>query len=312
MYYNITPHIYRKRLIIEGKYTAKITNLDFIYNFLMEFTKQIKDMDKILRGLRGPFVFDYQFDKKVSENSSYDGFVIWNEHQVSTYIWHEENFFTVDIYTCSEFDTNEVIDFVLKEFKCTEFTWHELPQPSPFESNEDLFEIKKINDKLGEGVFAKKNISKETYISYIDGQVMHAKKESELLNLRESTANHAVPFSKSFYRNAFNEVAVKINHSCDPNCYVKDLFCIYAMRDIKQGEQLTMSYSLFCNSDWKVPGGKCLCGAKNCYGDILPWRKLSKEDKIKYLPYTSDWILFEEMKKRNFTSFLKESLEKEK
>ena len=104
-------------------------------------------------------------------------------------------------------------------------------------------------------------------------------------------------FSNYFYRNTFNEVAVKINHSCDPNSYVKDLLTIDIMREIKSGEQLTLSHSLFCNSDWKVPGGKCFCGAKNCYGNIVPLRKLSKEDKIKCLSYSSDWILYEETRK---------------
>jgi len=311
MYYNIAPNIFRKRLIIEGKYTASIKSLDFLYNFLLEFTEQIKDADHIIKGLRGPFVFDYQFEKKVSESSSYDGFIIWNENQVSSYVWHENNFFTIDIYTCSEFDTNKILDFVLKKFKCTEFTWHELPQPSPFKESSHT-ETRKVSEKLGDGVFATKAIPKGTFITYIDGQVMYAEKESDFGKLRETAKDHFVPFSKLFYRNAFDNIAVKINHSCEPNCYVKDLFCIYTMRDIKAGEQLTISYSLFCNSDWKVPGGKCLCGAKNCYGDIVPWRKLSKEDKINYLPYTSDWILFEEMKKRDFIVLLKESLEKNK
>lgn len=241
-------------------------------------------------------MFNYQFEEKVNSNSSYDGFIVWNENQVSSYIWQDRNFFTVDIYTCSDFDTNQIIDFVLKYFTCTEFTWHELPQPSPFQNNEDV-EVRKADNAMGEGVFAKIFIPKDTYVTYIDGQVMYAERESEFSKTRETAKDHFVPFNKLFYRNAFNNIAVKINHSCDPNCYIKDLFCFYTMRDIELGEELTASYSLFCNSDWRVPGGKCLCGAKNCHGDILPWRDLPQNEKIKYLPYTSDWILFEEMKR---------------
>ncbi|QQR79088.1 MAG: SET domain-containing protein-lysine N-methyltransferase [Candidatus Moraniibacteriota bacterium] len=308
MYHNIAPEIFRKRLIIEGKYGAKITSLDFLYNFLLDFTEQIKDPDNIIKGLRGPFVFDYAFNKKVEENSSYDGFIVWNENEVSTYVWNDTNFFTVDIYTCSDFDTNKIIDFVSKKFECSEFTWHELPQSSPFQDSKAV-EIKKVDDLLGSGVFAKEFIPKETSIAYIDGEVIFAEKESDIAKTHKTAKDHAVPFSKYFYRNAFNTIAVKINHSCEPNCYVKDLFSVCTMRDIEPGEQLTLSYSLFCNSDWQVPGGKCLCGSKNCFGDILPWRKLPKEYKLKYLLYTADWILFEEMKKNGFIDKLKSLLD---
>ena len=307
MYHNIAPDIFRKRLVIEGRYGAKISNLDFLYNFLVDFTEQIKDPKDRIRGIRGPFVFEYDFKKKIHENSSYDGFIVWNENEVSTYIWSNTNFFTVDLYTCSEFDTNKIIDFVVKKFKCTEFTWHELPQPSPFKDHEALV-VKKISDSLGYGVFTKKAIPKETDISYIDGEVMYAKKESDFKKLRKTAKDYMVPFGKYFYRNAFNNIAVKINHSCEPNCYVRDQFIVRTMRDIKAGEQITMSYSLFCNSDWKIPGGKCLCGSKQCLGDVFPWRKLPKEYKSKYLPYTADWILFEEMKKNNFIEKLREHI----
>ncbi|MDD5068531.1 MAG: SET domain-containing protein-lysine N-methyltransferase [Candidatus Pacebacteria bacterium] len=307
MYHNIAPDIFRKRLIIEGRYNSKITSLDFLYNFLLEFTEQIKDADNIIKGLRGPFVFDYAYNAKVHKDSSYDGFIIWNENEVSTYIWNNTNFFTVDIYTCSDFDTNKVIDFVSKKFECTEFTWHELPQLGPFPENEDV-EIKKLSGPMGFGLFAKKFIPKETFITYIDGEVVYGEKESDVAKTHKTAGDYVVPFHKNFYRNAFNSKAVTINHSCDPNCYVKDLFCMYAMRDIQKGEQLTQSYSLICNSDWKVPGGKCHCGSKNCHGTILPWRDLSKEEKIKYLPYTSDWILFEEMKKQGFVEKLRDLL----
>jgi hypothetical protein len=80
------------------------------------------------------------------------------------------------------------------------------------------------------------------------------------------------------------------------------------MRDIQKGEEVLMSYSLFTNSDWKVPGGKCLCGDVKCYGDIVPWRNLTQEDKIKFLPYTTDWILYEEMKERGYLDRLKDDL----
>ena len=121
--------------------------------------------------------------------------------------------------------------------------------------------------------------------------------------------NHAIPFHEYFYRNGFNTNAVKLNHSCDPNCYVKDLFFVTTMRDIQPGEELTYSYSLFCNSDWQNPEGKCFCGSDNCHGKILPWNELPKDEKLKYLPYTADWIIFEQMKEKGFIKKLEDLLQ---
>jgi SET domain-containing protein len=58
-----------------------------------------------------------------------------------------------------------------------------------------------------------------------------------------------------------------INHSCDPNGYMKTLHghvLFFARRDIKAGEEITIDYeqTLLPNSR------RCHCGAKNCRGTI--------------------------------------------
>ncbi|MBP6888139.1 MAG: SET domain-containing protein-lysine N-methyltransferase [Candidatus Pacebacteria bacterium] len=307
MHTNLAPHIYRKRVIIEGKYTISITSLDTVYNFLLRLSQQVKDKEGILKGVRGPFVSNYNFSEEVTQNSSFEGSIIWNEHEARLYVWGDAKFFTLDIYTCSPFETDTIIDFVTREFGSEDISWHELPQPSPFEES-NLLELRSGEGVLGVGVFAKEDISKNTFLTYVDGEIIFSKTESELAHVRKTTVNHCVAFSKYFYRNAFNSIAVKINHSCQPNAYLKDLFCVYSMDDIKKGDQVTVSYSLFTNSDWKVPGGRCLCKSPNCYGDIVPWRNLTKEDKVKYLPFTSDWIVYEEMKERGYIEKLKDSI----
>ena len=45
MYYNLAPNIFRKRLIIEGRYQKTIHSLDFLYNFLLSATSLITDAD---------------------------------------------------------------------------------------------------------------------------------------------------------------------------------------------------------------------------------------------------------------------------
>lgn len=53
-----------------------------------------------------------------------------------------------------------------------------------------------------------------------------------------------------------------INHSCDPNVFVKN-WKIIAMRSIEKSEELVFDYSI--NSDFPV-AFKCRCGARNCRG----------------------------------------------
>ncbi len=60
-----------------------------------------------------------------------------------------------------------------------------------------------------------------------------------------------------------------INHSCEPNCEAwskgKKIF-IHALRDIKQGEELSFDYGFDVECYLDHP---CLCGSKSCVGHIV-------------------------------------------
>jgi SET domain-containing protein len=58
-----------------------------------------------------------------------------------------------------------------------------------------------------------------------------------------------------------------INHSCEPNSYMKILYGhiqFYALRDIRPGEEITIDYESTLHSDRK----RCYCGAAKCRGTI--------------------------------------------
>ncbi len=60
-----------------------------------------------------------------------------------------------------------------------------------------------------------------------------------------------------------------INHSCAPNCEAREedgTIRIYALRDIKKGEELFYDYNLV--ADEEDVGLDCHCGAPNCRGTM--------------------------------------------
>jgi len=83
-----------------------------------------------------------------------------------------------------------------------------------------------------------------------------------------------------------------INHSCDPNGYAKTvngIRRIFAMKDIKKGEEITGDYSI---NGYNEGTFKCHCGSAKCrlvyQGNFF---KLPKSLQKKYLPYLDDWFV---------------------
>lgn len=88
-----------------------------------------------------------------------------------------------------------------------------------------------------------------------------------------------------------------INHSCDPNTYVKtinNLRHVLAMKDIKKGKEITYDYTINGDNDGTF---KCNCGSKNCRGVYQgKFFKLPKDIQLKYLPYLDDWFIKDHQK----------------
>ena len=77
-----------------------------------------------------------------------------------------------------------------------------------------------------------------------------------------------------------------INHSCDPNCKtekwnVRGETCIgiFAIKDIKEGEELTFNYNM---DTFQTAYTECFCGAKNCIG-FLGKKKIPEIDEAREL-----------------------------
>ena len=74
-----------------------------------------------------------------------------------------------------------------------------------------------------------------------------------------------------------------LNHSCNPNCGIKGKVAMVALKSIKEGEELTIDYSIIEGDElWEM---KCNCGSKKCRNIIRSIQYLPEKTFKKYLPY---------------------------
>ena len=138
--------------------------------------------------------------------------------------------------------------------------------------SEDFWEVKKTKEK-GNGVFARKEIKKGTVIGDYLGKVI----KTEEYDLREDEKGLYLMYltdEASIYPDLTKPGLHLFNHSCTPNYFIKiykghTLF--FALRDIKSGEELTISYMLAPVEEQYEHA--CKCGSKFCTGAM----HLSKE-----------------------------------
>jgi len=72
-----------------------------------------------------------------------------------------------------------------------------------------------------------------------------------------------------------------MNHSCDPNLWMKDEVTLIARRDIKRDEELTLDYALAEPDEDFVASWKCACGCPLCRKRYTgkDWRTLELQER---------------------------------
>lgn len=137
--------------------------------------------------------------------------------------------------------------------------------------------------RYGLGVFAKQLIRKGELVSVYDGAIYDGRFD----DWTEDLLNHTIQFARAKWRDS-RGVARWINHSCEPNCGIKGLFKIVAMRDIAAGEQITWDYEMTEKSDWWRM--RCRCGSSLCRKRIGDYRRMPREVRKRYAGYISEWL----------------------
>ena len=151
-----------------------------------------------------------------------------------------------------------------------------------------LYKIKKskIDNR---GLYAATNIKKDTKIIEYKGKIITVKETETNPKFDNDKAIYLFNLNKKYDLDGdfkYNTARL-INHSCDPNCEVDGVglkLWIYAVKDIKENEELTYDYGFSFDKDYK--DFPCRCGAKKCVGFIVNsqsrWR-IKKLKKKKYI-----------------------------
>ena len=149
-----------------------------------------------------------------------------------------------------------------------------------------LYKIRKSNID-NKGLYASQNIKNRAKIIEYKGKILPKKQVEEDPKFDNEKAIYLFNINKKYDLDGDFEynTARLINHSCNPNCEVFGTglkVWVYAIRDIKKGEELTYDYGFGFDEGYK--DFPCRCRSKNCAGYIVRsesrWRiKKSKSYK---------------------------------
>lgn len=140
---------------------------------------------------------------------------------------------------------------------------------------------------MGRGVFAAAPIKKGEEVAAFDGKEYGWASRAWHTNERD-VLHHAIQIAPRRWRDSAG-IARVLNHSCEPNCGIKDLVRLVAMRNIKKGEELTWDYEMTEDSDWYRL--RCRCGAAGCRQIIGTYRNLPATKRRQYRGYVSAWLI---------------------
>jgi hypothetical protein len=111
--YTIAPDIFRKRLLIEGYFTASV-NEQAILDFFVFLTGQLN-----MKTYGDPIVHTTSGVGKEA-NQGYDAFVPLIDSGIYLAVWNNQKFLSLIIYTCKDFNEQQALQLTKDFFTITE------------------------------------------------------------------------------------------------------------------------------------------------------------------------------------------------
>lgn len=143
----------------------------------------------------------------------------------------------------------------------------------------------------GMGVFAKAPITKGEIVIIWGGTIVSVDDFKQGLGLKNT--NVGIDENLFLVTNNSDEMTIDdfMNHSCEPNLWLKDEVTLIANRAIEQGEELTIDYAIELVDEDYIMKNPCYCKTNNCRNIITgkDWRLMELQNK--YLNHFSPFIL---------------------
>lgn len=137
----------------------------------------------------------------------------------------------------------------------------------------------------GLGIVTNENIKKGEVIFLIKGE----KKFREIKNTKTSLyGKNWIGIGKNLWIDPNVGHGRYLNHSCNPSASITGKVKVVALRDLGQGEEITIDYSLVEGDHrWYM---HCECGSKNCRKVIKSINFLPEEVFRKYMPFVPTYF----------------------
>ena len=139
-------------------------------------------------------------------------------------------------------------------------------------NSDPKFEVRETG-KYGKGIFAKRDISKGEIITKFTGEIITLKEDLKRVRKGEMRNDDGFQIGEEKYL-ALDPIPILFNHSCSPNAAFRKKSELFAIKNIKKGEEITYDYSSTAGSNitdkmWTM---SCKCGSPNCrklLGNVL-------------------------------------------
>ena len=108
----IAPHVFRKRLLVEGYFSREVS-AEVVREYLLALASHLG-----LRTYGDPIVFSPGSGMGRADNGGFDAFVPLIDSGISLYVWSVAKFFSAIVYTCKDFDGSAAIAFTKAFMDC--------------------------------------------------------------------------------------------------------------------------------------------------------------------------------------------------
>ncbi|OGE35166.1 hypothetical protein A3C32_02485 [Candidatus Daviesbacteria bacterium RIFCSPHIGHO2_02_FULL_41_14] len=116
--------------------------------------------------------------------------------------------------------------------------------------------------KIGKGSFAKEPIREGEVVVVWGGETVNTNEAKKA----EKTGKIVMQWADNVWtvEDAGDDETYFINHSCDPNLWMKGISTVVARRDINKDEELTADYALWEADESEIKPWECQCGSPRC------------------------------------------------